>query len=225
MKKSLLLSAALAACCCRCRSPSSRPRACDEPRRQHPRRAQAREAKKNAATNAGADLSQGDARGAQAERRAQGLSKQLTRCSTLQDKNDSEDEMIAKADEILADSRANAFDKSSAAYLAGARLAGQGKHRLLQRRSSTTSWRSRTTACTTTPITRRCCRSRRCSTPTSKHAEALVYVDRFLTETQSEDAKALAIKTRSCSARASRKRPLASDREAARGQAERQEDA
>lgn len=53
------------------------------------------------------------------------LATQMEALFKLQEQENSGDAIIAKADAILADSRANAFDKSSAAYLAGG--AWQGK--------------------------------------------------------------------------------------------------
>jgi hypothetical protein len=58
----------------------------------------------------------------------------------LQEEDGAEDKVIAKADQILANPKATAFDKSSAAYIAGA--AWQGKETSgYANAASTTSWR------------------------------------------------------------------------------------
>lgn len=154
----------------------------------------ARDAKKNAASNV-AQTWPNASREAPKQSGTPALAKQLTALFGLQEKNDSNDQMIAAADVILADPRANAFDKSSAAYLAAGAwqakettdyanaikyykqaIDGNGLHNNLHFQSML--------------------QVAQLLDADDKHDEALAFVDRFLTETKSEDPKALAIKSR-----------------------------
>ncbi|MEO7251861.1 MAG: hypothetical protein ABIW30_04545, partial [Arenimonas sp.] len=154
----------------------------------------AREAKQNAATNQ-APIYPKATREIPKQSGAPALTKQLSTLFALQEKNDSEDEVIAKADSIIADGRANAFDKSSAAYLAGA--AWQNKEstdfsnavKYYKAAIESNGLHNNTHYLAMLQVAQLLAAD-------DKNAEALTYLDRFLTETQSEDPKALAIKTR-----------------------------
>jgi tetratricopeptide (TPR) repeat protein len=76
------------------------------------------EAKKNAATKQ-APLYPAATRESPKQSGDPKLAKQMEALFKLQEGDGNEDEIIAKADAVLADGRANAWDKSSAAYLAG----------------------------------------------------------------------------------------------------------
>lgn len=154
----------------------------------------AREAKKNSATNQAANYPKAT-REVPKQSGAPALNKQLGALFSLQEKNDGEDEVIAKAGEILADGRANAFDKSSAAYLAGA--AWQNKEtsdysnavKFYKLAIDHNGLHNNTHYLAMMQVAQLLASD-------DKNAEALTYIDRFMTETQSEDPKALAIKTR-----------------------------
>lgn len=154
----------------------------------------AREAKQNAATNQ-APIYPKATREIPKQSGAPALTKQLSALFALQEKNDSEDVVIAKADAIIADGRANPFDKSSAAYLAGA--AWQNKEstdfsnavKYYKLAIENNGLHNNTHYLAMLQVAQLLAAD-------DKNAEALTYLDRFLTETQSEDPKALAIKTR-----------------------------
>jgi predicted Zn-dependent protease len=121
------------------------------------------------------------------------LAKQLEALFELQTKNDTEDQMISQADAILADSRANAFDKSSAAYLAGSAWLGKDS------KDYSNSIRYYKQAIDFNGLHNNLhyqamLQVAQMLDAQGKHDEALTYVDRFLTETQSEDETAIAIK-------------------------------
>lgn len=194
MKKSLLLSAVLAALLAPLpvQTASAQAGGVDAPPPNTRAARKAREEKKSGATNVAQTYPKAT-RVAPKQAGEPKLSKQLGALFELQSKNDSEDERIAKADEILADSRANAFDKSSAAYLAGG------------------AWQSKETKDFSSAIKyykqavefnglhnnthyQAVLQLAQMLDADNKHEEALAYVDRFLTETQSEDARAIAIK-------------------------------
>lgn len=119
--------------------------------------------------------------------------KQLEAMIELQDKDDAEDSLIAAADRILADDRANAFDKSTAAYLAGA--AAQSKEtddyslaigyyrKAIESNGLSNNLHYRAML-----------QLAQLLNADEKSEEALTWVDRFLSETQSDDATALGVK-------------------------------
>lgn len=123
---------------------------------------------------------------------SQALNKQLTALFKLQEANDN-DAAIAKADEILADSRANAFDKSTAAYIAG--------YAWLEKETNNyeNARRYIDRALTENGLTNNThyqmmLQQAQMLTSDDKHAESLVLVDRYIAETNSEDPKAYTLK-------------------------------
>jgi predicted Zn-dependent protease len=104
------------------------------------------------------------------------------------------DKLIAKADAVLANPNATAYDKSSAAYLAGA--AWQGK----ETEDFSQATRYYKLAIDNNGLSnnnhfRAMQQAAQMLEADEKHAEALAMIDRFLTETQSDDANAWTIKT------------------------------
>ena len=112
----------------------------------------------------------------------------------MQEEDGAEDKLIAKADEILANPKSTAYDKSSAAYLAGA------------------AWQNKDTQGYAEAIKyyklaidsnglhnnnhyRAMLQLAQLLDADDKQAEALTYVDRFLAETKAEDENAQKIKT------------------------------
>ena len=123
------------------------------------------------------------------------LNKQLNALIDLQGKDGSDDDAIAKADAILADPKATPFDRSTAGYIAGY------------------AWLSKETGNYTnaTRYISGAIKDNGLSNNThfqmmlqlgqmlesdGKHAEALTYVDRYMAETKTEDAKAFNLRAR-----------------------------
>jgi hypothetical protein len=121
------------------------------------------------------------------------LQKRMEALLALQGEEGGDDKIIAKAGEILADDRANAYDKSSAAYLAGS------------------AWQSKSTGDYSEAIKSyvQAIESNGLSNNNhylamlqvaqllnadGKQEEALKWIDRFLSETQSDDKTALGVK-------------------------------
>lgn len=152
----------------------------------------AREQAKNAATNAPQKYPKAT-RVAPKQAGEPALKKQLDALFALQEEDNSEDKIIAKADEIIADGRANAFDKSSAAYLAGG--AWQGKSdgdysqaiKYYKQAVEFNGLHNNNHYQTMLQLAQ-------LLNADEKHEEALVWIDRFLSETQSDDSTALAVK-------------------------------
>lgn len=194
MKKSLLLSAVLAALLAPLPVATVHAQAggVDAPQANTRAARKAREAKKSGATNA-APLFPKATRESPKQSGEPKLSKQLAALFDLQSKNDSEDAMIAQADAILADPRANAFDKSSAAYLAG----GAWQSKESKDYSNTIKYYKMAIDANGLHNNlhyQAMMQLAQLQDADNKHAEALVSIDRFLTETQSEDERAVAIK-------------------------------
>ena len=121
------------------------------------------------------------------------LAKQQQALFALQTKNDSADEMIRLADEIIADERANAFDKASAAYLAGNAWLNKDSKDY----SNTIRYYKQAVEFNglhNNQHYQAMLQLAQMLDAQDKHDEALTYVDRFLTETQSDDETAVAIK-------------------------------
>lgn len=152
----------------------------------------AREQAKNAATNAPQKYPKAT-REAPKQAGEAALKKQLDALFELQTAEGSEDQVIAKADAIIADGRANAFDKSSAAYLAGG--AWQSKSdgdyadaiRYYKQAVEFNGLHNNNHFQTMLQLAQ-------LLNADGKQEEALVWVDRFLSETQSDDSTALGIK-------------------------------
>jgi len=194
MKKSLLLSAVLAALLAPLPIAPVYAQAggVDAPQANTRAARKARDAKKNGATNA-APLFPKATRVAPKQSGEPKLAKQLVALFDLQTKNDSEDQMIAQADAILADPRANAFDKSSAAYLAG----GAWQSKESKDYSNTIKYYKLaidSNGLHNNLHYQAMMQLAQLLDADNKHDEALVTIDRFLTETQSEDERAIAIK-------------------------------
>lgn len=194
MKKSLLLSAVLAAVLVPLpvETVSAQAGGVDAPQANTRAARKAREAKKSGATNVAQTYPKAT-RVAPKQAGEPKLSKQLGALFELQTKNDSEDEMIAKAEEILADSRANAFDKSSAAYLAG----GAWQSKETKDYSNTVKYYKQAiefNGLHNNLHYQAMLQVAQMLDADKKSDEALTYVDRFLAETQSEDERAIAIK-------------------------------
>lgn len=122
-----------------------------------------------------------------------GVRKQLEALIELQEKDDAEDELIAAADRILADGRANAFDKSTAAYLAG----GAAQSRETDDYSLAIGYYRKaveSNGLSNNLHYRAMLQLAQLLNADDKTEEALTWIDRFLSETQSDDATALGIK-------------------------------
>ncbi len=194
MKKSLLLCAVLAALLnpLPVATVSAQAGGVDAPQANTRAGRKAREEKKSGATNVAQTYPKAT-RVAPKQAGEPKLSKQLAALFELQTKNDSEDEMIAKADELLADARANAFDKSSAAYLAG----GAWQSKESKDYSNTIKYYKQSVEFNGLHNNlhyQAMLQVAQMLDADDKHTEALTYVDRFLAETQSEDERAIAIK-------------------------------
>jgi tetratricopeptide (TPR) repeat protein len=194
MKKSLLLSAVLAALLAPLPVETVHAQAggVDAPQANTRAARKAREEKKSGATNVAQTYPKAT-RVAPKQAGEPKLSKQLGALFELQTKNDSEDQMIAKAEEILADPRANAFDKSSAAYLAG----GAWQSKETKDYSNTIKYYKQAVEFNGLHNNlhyQAMLQIAQMLDADKKSDEALTYVDRFLTETQSEDERAIAIK-------------------------------
>ena len=194
MKQSLLLSAVLAVLLAPLpvASVSAQAGGVDAPQ-PHTRAARkAREEEKSGATNVAQTYPKAT-RVAPKQAGEPKLSKQLSSLFELQAKNDSEDEIIAKVEEILTDARANAFDKSSAAYLAG----GAWQSKETKDYSNTIKYYKQAVEFNGLHNNlhyQAMLQVAQLLDADNKQAEALTYVDRFLAETQSEDERAIAIK-------------------------------
>lgn len=194
MKKSLLLSAVLAALLAPLpvETVSAQAGGVDAPQANTRAARKAREAQKSGASSVAQTYPKAT-RVAPKQAGEPKLSKQLGALFELQTKNDSEDQMIAKADEILADPRANAFDKSSAAYLAG----GAWLSKETKDYSNTIKYYKQAVEFNGLHNNlhyQAILQTAQMLDADKKSDEALTYVDRFLTETQSEDERAIAIK-------------------------------
>ena len=122
------------------------------------------------------------------------LASQIAAMIEMQSEDGAADKLIAKADAILANPKATAYDKSSAAYLAGA--AWQGK----DTKNFTEATRYYKLAIDNNGLSnnnhfRAMQQVAQMLESDEKHAEALAMIDRFLAETQSDDANAWTIKT------------------------------
>jgi hypothetical protein len=152
----------------------------------------AREQAKNSATNAPQNYPKAT-RVAPKQSGEPALKKKADALFALQQKEGSEDQVIAQADEIIADGRANAFDKSSAAYLAGS------------------AWLSKDTNSYGSAIGyyqkavefnglhnnnhyQAMLQLAQMLNADEKQEDALKWIDRFLSETQSDDSTALGVK-------------------------------
>jgi len=153
----------------------------------------AEQAKTKGATNQ-APLYPNATRESPEQRGDKALQKDMEALFKLQEEEGAEDKVIAKADEVLANPKANAFDKSSAAYLAGA--AWQSKEegsygnaiKYYQRAVDENGLHNNNHY-------RAMLQLAQMLAAEDKNAEALVEVDKFLNETKSEDESAARIKT------------------------------
>jgi predicted Zn-dependent protease len=121
------------------------------------------------------------------------LAKAIDDMVALQGEEGSEDKVIAQADAVLANPKATAWDKSTAAYLAGA--AWQNK----ETEGYANAVRYYKTAIDANGLGnnnhfRAMVQVAQMLAADDKNAEALAMIDRFLTETQSDDANAWTIK-------------------------------
>jgi tetratricopeptide (TPR) repeat protein len=152
----------------------------------------AREQAKNAATNAPQTYPKAT-RVAPKQAGEPALKKQFDALFALQEQENSDDAIIAKADEILADGRANAFNKSSAAYLAGGAWQNKSEGDYTQaikyykQAIELNGLHNNTHYQTMMQLAQ-------LLNADEKHEEALTWIDRFLSETQSDNATALAVK-------------------------------
>lgn len=153
----------------------------------------AAEAKKNAATNV-APIYPEASRASPEQKGAKELYKDMEAMFKLQEEDGAEDKVIARADAILANPKANAFDKSSAAYLAGA--AWQGK----QTEGYSNAIKYYKLALEHNGLHnnnhyRAMLQLAQMLEGDDHHAEALAMVEKFLAETKSDDSSAWSIKT------------------------------
>ena len=191
MKKTLLMSAAFAVAL------SSLPVAVvhaqlDAPKANTRAAKRAEEAKQQAKAGKAAPLFPKATREEPKQVGSKALNKELTALFELQEQS-KDDEAIARADAIIADKRANEFDRSSAGYIAGyAWLA-----------KDTTDYTNaikyisgaiNDNGLTNNTQYQMMLQVGQMLTNDDRHAEALTYIDRYLTETQSEDPKAYALK-------------------------------
>ena len=121
------------------------------------------------------------------------LAKDIDAMIAMQAEEGAEDKLIARADAVLANPKATAWDKSSAAYLAGAAWQNKESSGFAEAikyykiaidnngLSNNTHFRAMQQVAQMLDAD-------------EKHAEALVMIDRFLAETQSDDATSWAIK-------------------------------
>jgi predicted Zn-dependent protease len=195
MKSTLILSAALALAL-----PALFPHEAlaqeggvDAPKRHTRAAMREEESKKNAATNQ-APLYPNATRTSPEQKGSKAAQKQMDELFKLQGEEDAADKMIAKADEVLANPGANAFDKSSAAYLAA--TAWQGKEtKGFAEASKYYQLAIDSNGLHNNNHYRAMLQLAQLLDADEHHAEALAMVDRFLTETKSEDETALKIKT------------------------------
>jgi predicted Zn-dependent protease len=153
----------------------------------------AKEAKEHAATKA-EPLYPSATRESPEQKGDKALQKDMEALFKLQEEDNAEDKIIAKADEVLANPKANAFDKSSAAYIAGA--AWQGKEsngyanaiKYYQMAIDNNGLHNNNHY-------RAMLQLAQMLEAENRHADALAMVDKFLAETKSEDESALRIKT------------------------------
>ncbi len=153
----------------------------------------AAEAKSNAATNQ-EPLYPGATRESPKQSGDKSLQADMDALFKLQEQDGSEDRMIAKADEILANPKATAFDKSSAAYLAGAAWQSKESNGFANA-SKYYGLAIEHNGLHNNNHYRAMLQLAQMLEADEKHAEALAMVDRFLSETKSEDSNAWAIKT------------------------------
>ena len=192
MKKSLLLSAALAAVILPMPTASVFAQGVDTTAANTRAARKARDAAKNAATNA-APVWPNATREAPKQAGSPALKKQLDALFALQEKNDVEDQSIKLADEIIADGRANAFDKSSAAYIAGGAWQSKGASDY----SSAVKYYQQAiefNGLHNNMHYQAMFQVAQLLDADGHHDEALKAIDRFLAETKSDDPKALAVK-------------------------------
>ena len=150
------------------------------------------DAKKNAATNA-EPLYPGATRQSPEQKGNPKLAKEMEALFKLQEGEGNEDALIAKADAILANPAATPFDKSSAAYLAGA--AWQSKEQGTFTNASKYYKRAvDENGLHNNNHYRAMLQLAQMLEADDKHAEALAMVDRFMTETKSQDPAAYNIK-------------------------------
>ena len=193
MKKSLLLSAALAAVILPLAATEAYAQGVAAPQANTRAARKARDAAQNAATNAAPTWPKAT-REAPKQSGAPAVKKQLDALFALQQKNDSEDEIIKRADELIANGSANAFDKSSAAYLAAS------------------AWQSKGASDYANAISyyrkaiefnglhnnihyQAMLQLAQLLDADNRSAEALTTVEQFLAETHSDDSQALGLKT------------------------------
>jgi tetratricopeptide (TPR) repeat protein len=124
---------------------------------------------------------------------APALAKQLDALFKLQEAGDS-DKAIAAADAILADPRALPFDKSSAGYIAGYAWLAKDSGNYLNA-SKYIQGAITDNGLSNNTHYQMMLQLAQMLTSDDKHAEALTYVDRYLTETGSEDPKAYILKS------------------------------
>ena len=192
MKKSLLLSAALAAVLLPMPVTKVFAQGVDAPQANTRAARKARDAAKNAATNATPTWPKAT-REAPKQSGAPAMKKQADALFALQEKNDNEDKTIALADEIIADGRSNAFDKSSAAYIAGGAWQSKGADDY----SNAVKYYKQAVEFNGLHNNlhyQAMFQIAQLLDADGKHDEALTWIDRFLKETQSDDPKALAVK-------------------------------
>ncbi|CAN5320520.1 tetratricopeptide repeat protein [soil metagenome] len=151
------------------------------------------EAKKHAATNQ-APLYPQATRESPQQSGAKQLAKQMDALFKLQESEGNEDKIIAQTDAILANPNAMPFDKSSAAYLAGA--AWQGKETgNYENASKYYKLAIQNNGLHNNNHYRAMLQLAQMLEADDHHAEALTMVDRFLAETKSDDANANTIRT------------------------------
>jgi tetratricopeptide (TPR) repeat protein len=154
----------------------------------------AAEAKKHAATDQAPEFPNAT-RVSPEQKASKALAKQLQSLMDMQEKEGVEDEVIAKADAIIANPEASPFDKSSAAYIAAS------------------AWQNKDTSDYANAIKyyqiaidanglhnnshyRAMMNMANMMESDGKHEDALKAIDRYITETKSEDASAWNIKAR-----------------------------
>ena len=192
MKKTLLLSATLAAVTLLIPTANTFAQGVDTSTPNTRAAHKAQQAAKSAATNA-APVWPNATREAPKQSGSPALKKQLDALFVLQQKNDSEEESIKLADQIIGDGRGNAFDRSSAAYIAGAAWQSKGADdysnavKYYQKAIDFNGLHNNMHYQAMFQIAQ-------LQDADGHHDEALKAIDRFLVETKSDDSKALAVK-------------------------------
>jgi tetratricopeptide (TPR) repeat protein len=202
MKKLSLLSATLAlallpmtATVVHAQAPSRVPRGGMENHEEQERKQKAAQAKVQAAETAEVAKFPLATRVAPKQMGSPKLAKEMHELFELKDKNTNPDELIAKADAIIADPRAMPFDVSAANYIAGyawlAKDTTDYKNAIKYTAAAVTA-----NGMSNNTHYQLMLQVAQMLESDENHAEALTWLNRFLDETKSDDANAITLKAR-----------------------------